>query len=200
MDKQTIDYLKSTSPDVITKDQFYRICHISKKTASYLLDSGLVPCTNSGKKTRKYKIRIDDVIAFLDAREKNPVAFKAPDKFYSGGAYNPYVINIERLSKNKEILRTFLKNEIADYDDVISPAKVSEITGYSIKTVSLWCEKGKLKYFNIFNRVKIPKEYFLDFMISDEALLIAKKSRKHIYLMHDAIRYINEMCYIRQEL
>ena len=24
------------------------------------------------------------------------------------------------------------------------------------------------KYFNIFNRVKIPKEYYLDFMISDE--------------------------------
>ena len=71
MDKQTIDYLKSTYPDVITKDQFYRICHISKKTASYLLDNGLVPCTNSGKQTRKYKIRLDDVIAFLDARENN---------------------------------------------------------------------------------------------------------------------------------
>ena len=34
MDKQTIEYLKTTYPEEITKDQFYRICHISKKTAS----------------------------------------------------------------------------------------------------------------------------------------------------------------------
>lgn len=81
MDKQTIDYLKSTYPDVITRDQLYRICHISKKTASYLLDSGLVPCTNSGKKTRKYKIRIDDVIVFLNAREKILPLSKLPINF-----------------------------------------------------------------------------------------------------------------------
>lgn len=195
MDKQTIEYLKTTYPDEITKDQFYRICHISKKTASYLLDCGLVPCTNSGKKTRKYKIRLDDVIAFLDAREKNPLAFKAPDNFYSCNAYNPYAINIERVSKNKDIFRRFLKKQLADYADVISPSKVSEITGYSTKSVALWCENGKLKSFNIFNRIKIPKEYLLDFLTSDEAFLIAKKSRKHIDILYDAIQFINEVCY-----
>ena len=199
MDKQTIEYLKTTYPEEITKDQFYRICHISKKTASYLLDCGLVPCTNSGKKTRKYKIRLEDVIAFLEARENNPLAFKAPDNFYRCSAYNPYAINIERVTQNKEILRSFLKKQIADYDDVISPHKVSEITGYSTKTVALWCENGKLKSFNIFNRIKIPKEYLLDFLTSDDAFLIAKKSKKHIDLMNDAIQYINDMCYITNE-
>ena len=194
MDKQTIDYLKSTYPDVITKDQFYRICHISKKTASYLLDNGLVPCTNSGKQTRKYKIRLDDVIAFLDARENNPYAFKAPDNYYGHGAHNPHALNIERLMKNRKMLRAFLNNRIAKYDDVILPSAVAEITGYTLKTVSAWCEKGKLKSFNIFNRVKIPKEYLVDFLVSDEAILIAKKSTKHIDLLLDALHYINMMC------
>ena len=180
MDKQIIEYLKTTYPDVITKDQFYRICHISKKT-------------------RKYKIRLEDVIAFLEARENNPLAFKAPDNFYRCSAYNPYAINIERVTQNKEILRSFLKNQIADYDDVVSPHKVSEITGYSTKTVALWCENGKLKSFNIFNRIKIPKEYLLDFLTSDDAFLISKKSKKHIDLMNDAIQYINEMCYITND-
>ena len=109
MDKQTIDYLKSTYPDVITKDQFYRICHISKKTASYLLDNGLVPCTNSGKQTRKYKIHIDDVITFLDARENNPLAFKTPKNFYASRTYNPYEIDTERLIKNRGVLRIFFE-------------------------------------------------------------------------------------------
>ena len=37
-------------PDVITKDQLYRICHISKSTALYLLQSGKIPAsTRAGK-------------------------------------------------------------------------------------------------------------------------------------------------------
>lgn len=40
MEQITIEYLRTTYPEEITKDQFYRICHISKKTASYLLESG----------------------------------------------------------------------------------------------------------------------------------------------------------------
>lgn len=30
-------------PDIITKDQLYQICHISKSTALYLLRSGKIP-------------------------------------------------------------------------------------------------------------------------------------------------------------
>ena len=37
-------------PDVITKDQLYQICHISKSTALYLLQSGKIPCEYTGKK------------------------------------------------------------------------------------------------------------------------------------------------------
>ena len=37
-------------PDVITKDQLYRICHISKSTALYLLQSGKIPCEYTGRK------------------------------------------------------------------------------------------------------------------------------------------------------
>ena len=50
MEQITIEFLRTTYPDEITKDQFYRICHISKKTASYLLESGIVPCRNSDTK------------------------------------------------------------------------------------------------------------------------------------------------------
>ena len=49
-------------PNGMTKDQFYRVARINKQHAKYLLDSGLVPCTNTGKKTRKYHIATHDVI------------------------------------------------------------------------------------------------------------------------------------------
>ena len=53
-------------PDIITKDQLYQICHISKSTALYLLRSGKIPCEYTGKKTRCYKIKKADVITYLD--------------------------------------------------------------------------------------------------------------------------------------
>lgn len=39
----------NTLPHTISKNQFYKICHISKRHAKYLLDSGLVKCVDSGK-------------------------------------------------------------------------------------------------------------------------------------------------------
>lgn len=51
-------------PEYITKDQMYRICHISKKTCLFLLESGLVPNIDSGKKTRRFKIKTVDVIQY----------------------------------------------------------------------------------------------------------------------------------------
>ena len=47
-------------PETVSKDQFYQIAHISKATALHLLQNGLVPCKDTGKKTRRYTIRTDD--------------------------------------------------------------------------------------------------------------------------------------------
>ena len=49
-------------PETISKEELYKICHISKQTARYLLQSGKIPCECSGKKTRCYKIKKEDVI------------------------------------------------------------------------------------------------------------------------------------------
>ena len=53
--------IRRAYPETISKEQFYRIAHISKATALHLLQNGLVPCKDTGKKTRRYTIRTDDV-------------------------------------------------------------------------------------------------------------------------------------------
>ena len=55
-------YLLNQYPETVQKEQFRIICHISKRTARYLLQSGLVPCVQSGKKTRNYTITCTTVI------------------------------------------------------------------------------------------------------------------------------------------
>lgn len=61
-------YLLNQYPETVQKEQFRIICHISKRTARYLLQSGLVPCVQSGKKTRNYTITAFNLASWLAAR------------------------------------------------------------------------------------------------------------------------------------
>lgn len=45
--------IKKQYPKTMSKDQLYRVAHISKATALYLLQSGAIPCKDTGKKTRR---------------------------------------------------------------------------------------------------------------------------------------------------
>ncbi len=62
-------FLCDQYPEAITMDQLYRICHISKRKARWLLENGIILCKDSGKKTRRFKIKLDDVIEFLELRD-----------------------------------------------------------------------------------------------------------------------------------
>ena len=66
-----MDYgsLRESYPATISMDQLYRICHISKRKARWLLEQEIIPCVDSGKKTRRFSIQLEDVITFLERRD-----------------------------------------------------------------------------------------------------------------------------------
>lgn len=76
-------YLLNQYPETVQKEQFRIICHISKRTARYLLQSGLVPCVQSGKKTRNYTIKMKDIVRYLERREIHPEKYKLPPGSYT---------------------------------------------------------------------------------------------------------------------
>lgn len=193
MDQQIIDCLKSTYPEVISSNQLYKICRSSKRTARYYLENNFIPCIDSGKKTRRYKIRLDDVIAFLIAREENPILYKPHQNYYAG--QKPSVrIKVEKKINHTDydLLREFWIEYLAECEDVITPKDVTEILGYSYKTVSKWCTEETLKSFLIYNRFMIPKEYLINFLASERATKISKKSDKHLEIMLSAFEYMKE--------
>ena len=80
--KKYYESIRRTNPETISKDKFYKIAHISKATALHLLQNGLVPCKDTGKKTRRYTIRTDDIIFYLIDRELHPDRYGATDRWY----------------------------------------------------------------------------------------------------------------------
>ena len=120
-------------PEVMNKEQFFRICHISKSTALHLLKSGKVPCEWSGKKTRCYKIRKEDVKAYLEERAIFPELYSAPKGWY-GTHY------VARLSKElpEDTLRQmhgYYEKLLRKYPDVVTVKDVVTLTGYTLTTV-----------------------------------------------------------------
>lgn len=186
MELTEIEAIRASYPKVISKDQLYRICHISKSTALYLIQSGLIPSSNSGKKTRKYKINLDDVIDYLQQREETPFFFKPPENYYKGtnglrGRQRRLCIPSEQMSE----ARLFFERKFERYDDVIPTSKVTKITGYSAKTVVSWYERKIIKCFLIKGRLYFPKEYLIEFILSDSCNYIIQKSKRHIALLEE---------------
>ena len=60
------DRIVQTYPEYVTVEQMAKILHLSKRKCSWMLQNGILPCKDSGKKTRQYKIRRDDVITCLE--------------------------------------------------------------------------------------------------------------------------------------
>lgn len=154
-------------PEYITKEQLYQICNVSKKTALYYLESGLISCIDNGKKTHRFTIATEDVIVFLKKRDKDPEQYKAQPGWYGGNDNRNLPYRLVRTKRNKKT-EVKLTQLLKKYPDLIKVADVSKITGYSQKTVFTWCSAGKLHHFKIRRSILIPKISLIDFMLSED--------------------------------
>ena len=164
-------------PIYMTKDQMYRICHISKKTCLFLLESGLVPCLDSGKKTHRFKIKTTDVIKYLEDRDTRPEYYKAPSGYYTKLCSPPP----RALSDNDlSVMKQYYEKELAICPDVMTINQVSAFTGYGKTSVERWCSKGYLQHLFVKQRYLVPKIYLLDFLLSWHYIGIGVKSKLDI--------------------
>ena len=80
--------------EIITKEQLYKLLHISKRKAKWMLDEGIIPCQNRGTKTHTYLIRMEDVRIYL-ARPDAERQRKLPT-----GQFNAHSVKNHRKCKN----------------------------------------------------------------------------------------------------
>ena len=172
-------------PAIMNKEQMRTACHISKRTALYLLQSGLISCETTGKKTRCYSIKKKDVIAFLKDREENPSKYLPPENWYKDGSETPkekqYLIRyLPNDMATKRQMKDYYSSKLVEYSDVIDVDTICKITGYNRRTVGMWCRSGKLKYVMSKPKYLIPKRFLIDFLISDTHNNTLRKSKEHL--------------------
>lgn len=170
-------------PEYITKEQLYKIAHVSKRTAQSLLEMGLVKHVDTGKKTRRYTIAMVDVVSFLEDRDRNPAKY--------GRLRQQKVVQCvpEALtSQDKGLLENFYSSLFEEYPDVIDVKQVSEMTGHSHNRIREWCCAKKFECFLIKTTYKIPKVSLIEYLFSDEYCQLQYRSAKQIDDMKEFMR------------
>lgn len=141
-------HLLKEYPAVIAKDQFYRICSISKKITKHLPDNRLIPCIDSRKKTRKYKIETVDVVQYLEERDMDPDKFSSPIGWYKNDygskEYTPKTKSLT--AKERQKLKAKYIHLMKGYPKVLTTKEIATITGYNRNSVSKWCSKDLWEY------------------------------------------------------
>lgn len=167
-------------PEYVNKEQFYRIAHISKKTAQYLLQSKKVPCIESGKKTRKYKIKVTDIVMYLMDRELRH-EYYIPRCSGKKESSFPLYLHTKMCSLNENEMSQFhfyLTNEFNSLNDILTVKEISNVLNLSCKTISKKCTKGEIFSFLIDGKRLIPKISLIEYLTSVSGFCLIEKSPK----------------------
>ena len=166
-------------PSTITLDQFYRICHISKRKAKWLLENGIVPCQDSGKKTRRFKIQTIDVVYYLQQLEVNPEEVQPPVGIFNSGYYNHEKVIRPITAKNSRSFKAYIITKWYPESDVLMISDVQQLTGYHPMTISHWLADGKLKSIVINSRRIVAKDWLIDYIVKYTLTHPSYLSEKH---------------------
>ena len=83
-------------------------------------------------------------------------------------------------------MRRWYENLLTRQPDVLDAHQIAQVTGYASRTVSRWCNEGRLNAFSHQHTYKVPKEWLLEFLTSEDYNSITRKSKEH-YAMIAAV-------------
>ena len=162
-------------PPLLNQKQLRRVCHISPRTAHYLLQSGAIP----NERGSQYRIRREDVLAFMQSSEK--LLVPAPVRTSTGKWGKPHTVRLLPPEAAPEsTLRACYICMFADLPDVLTVPQISAATGYNVRTVGQWLRLGWMRCIMLDNAYHVPKRWAIDYLCSDQHNSTHRKSPQHV--------------------
>lgn len=159
-----IEILKK-HPSTITLDQFYRICHFSKRKAKWLLENGYVPCQDSHKKTRRFKIKTVDAVYYLQQLEENPAKWQPPAGIFSSHYVKHRNDHLGLVTVNNiNDFKAYLILLWESVPDILTIHTIHELTGYLPTTISHWISEKKMKSITVLSKRVVAKDWLIEFL------------------------------------
>ena len=179
--------------EIISLEQLYKMLHISKRKAAWMLQNGIIPCEIRNTPTHKYSVRKEDVLAYIakSEREKrseipvgifnakktnNPRRTESPDSD-CGGYFDD--TNYKLRGKERARFKEMLKNLLSAVPDTLTVDEVAELTGYHRKTVLRYVQRKYIYAVNIMGKYYISKQSIINYLATDKAFKNTQKSKWH---------------------
>lgn len=176
------DFLREEYPKTISMEQLYRICHISKRKALWLLEHGVIPCEDSGKQTRRFQILLEDVINFLTKRDARELDAVIPRGAFSNGSRHN---NTSNTYLNSEALFSLLIDRWQNAPDMLTAKQAEVLCGYGTTTMNRWLQLGHVRGVTYYGVNLISKESLAEYLASPEGQRISVKSETHRLLLEE---------------
>lgn len=172
-------------------EQLRKMLHVSKRKASWMLRNGVIPCENRGCATHTFIIRMEDVEAYL----AKPL--RQRKKEIPVGGFNAKPIHIElhpgyclklRGAKRERYIE-FLEKTMSDVPDALTVNDADTVIGYHRQTVYNHTANGDITAIRISGKYIIPKSELIQYLATDRAFRIQRKSEWHLKIISN---YVNE--------
>ena len=178
----------------ISLEQLYKMLHISKRKAAWMLNNGIIPCQIRPTKTHRYIILREDVEAYLqkkrvERRKEIPVGiFNAkPTKqtvvinnHHPMDTVNVMECYITIADECKDEFKAHVEKRLKYFPDAITADKAGEIMGYARNTVIAYIQQKRIFAVQISGKYIIPKSALAEFLVTDFAFEIIHKSTWHM--------------------
>ena len=132
---------------------------MSKRKAKWLLENGVVPCIDTGKKTWRFQISIDAVVDYLVKRDANSLTVAAPLGIFSSKPTQKSAAPVDLVA-----LQAYTQRLWRNEPDVLTVEKASRISGFSKDTIYHWIYKERLMSIRYMGGHIIPKDELIKAM------------------------------------
>ena len=175
-------------------EQLYKMLHISKRKASWMLNNGIIPCQIRPTKTHRYVILKKDVNAYLQKKARERRKEIPMGIFNAKPTKQTVVINNNRAMDAMDIgecfvtiadecrdaFRAHVERRLRYFPDALTADKAAEIIGYSPHTVLSYIRQKRIFAVQISGKYILPKSALVDFLTADFAFEIVHKSLWHM--------------------
>ena len=165
--------------EIISAEQLYKILHYSKRKTKYLLDNGVIPCENSGKKTRCYSVKMSDVEVYLENIRRDPKQYFFPAGIFSSNCLHVPAYKTELTVGGHELLYGIITRALSKITDALTVDDAADATEYSRTLILKSIQSGELYTEKLPRGYIIPKEKLIRFLAGKSGMAIKYKSDFH---------------------
>ena len=177
----------------ISLEQLYKMLHVSKRKAAWMLQNGIIPCRIRPTATHRYIIRLEDVEIYLQRQRKARREEIPAGIFNAKPRKREVLLNRQPVDtvtiaecyatladEYKDAFRAHVEKRLRYTADAFVIDTAAEIIGYSRGMVLSHIQQKHIDAVRISGKYIIPKAAIVDFLVSDIAFGIVNKSAWHM--------------------